>query len=420
MTDMTYKQSYYVHALSAQRSRRIAELCIDRKGRSASLIYDIGCAEGFQYDPLAHARDSSDVCIAYFENLTPEGYVLERLAPSWKEESYLAQLLEQLGSECAGQLVISRNKSLDQKEEHGELEPLSQEALDDISGLGDALMSYILDTGQCIAGAQPKCAAIFSAQEGKWYKPHDFSASTHILKFSEYTRMAENEFLCMSAARLLGIKACNCRLVAAKNPVLVVERFDRKVGPEGVIRYHMEDFCQLLGLGPRLKYRQLSPSTVAYITSWLRSHVDSFIDNRNEFARLLIYNYLIGNCDAHLKNYSVLYNDSGELNLAPAYDLICTSYYERYSRDMSMAYGTHRALDEIGTNDFDILAKDLQLTPDALKDLVYPIVSGLIDAVMRAGNGECGEVLVATDFLAEDLVDEFSPRINLMSKWLGV
>lgn len=69
--------------------------------------------------------------------------------------------------------------------------------------------------------------------------------------------MAENEFLCMSAVRLLGIKVSNCRHVAAKNPILAVERFDRKVGPKGVIRYHTEDFCQLLGLGPRLKYRQL-------------------------------------------------------------------------------------------------------------------------------------------------------------------
>lgn len=158
---------------------------------------------------------------------------------------------------------------------------------------------------------------------------------------------------------------------------------------------------------------------MAYSTSWLKSHVDSFNEKRNEFARLLIYNYLIGNSDAHLKNYSLLYTDTGEHDLAPAYDLVCTSYYERYSRDMSMAYGKHRALDEIGADDFDLLAKDLQLAPDALKNLSYPIASRLIDAVMRAGNGECGEVLVDTDFLAEDLADEFAPRIDVMSTWLG-
>lgn len=209
------------------------------------------------------------------------------------------------------------------------------------------------------------------------------------------------------------------------------QTFDRRVTGHEVYRLHQEDLCQAFGLSSAEKYTEFEGGTVNYIVEFLRDYAKDPLGDIKKFAKILIYNYLIGNCDAHLKNYSICYalntdkpsagqstTTAAQIKLAPAYDLVCTSIYERFSRDLAMRYGNKTDIDEIELADFDLLAKALHLQVDTIREMAEPIVSGLADAVMRAGYGEFDEVLDATAIVAEDLLEDFSPRIDKLMSWI--
>ena len=78
--------------------------------------------------------------------------------------------------------------------------------------------------------------------------------------------------------------------------------------------------------------------------------------------RLLIFNFLIGNCDAHAKNYAVLYNN-GIPSFAPAYDLLCTMVYETMSRCFAMSVGGESRMGMLKKEHFSAMAEECGLNP---------------------------------------------------------
>lgn len=134
----------------------------------------------------------------------------------------------------------------------------------------------------------------------------------------------------MSDCRLLLIEGCE--------PLLVIERFDRRVPPSGEAvtldgcevprRLHQEDFCQASGLRGTQKYE---PTRGNYLNRCgnviARSSSNPFGD-RADFLQRIYLDYFLGNCDNHLKNHSRLWSeDFAERSLAPVYDLTCTTVY---------------------------------------------------------------------------------------------
>ena len=106
-----------------------------------------------------------------------------------------------------------------------------------------------------------------------------------------------------------------------------VERYDRIQDKNGVIkRLHQEDFCQALGIMPELKYEREGGPSVAKCLELLQTYSAKPAADHLAFIKRLIFNYLIGNADAHAKNFSFLYKDQAP-TLAPAYDLLCTAIY---------------------------------------------------------------------------------------------
>ena len=110
---------------------------------------------------------------------------------------------------------------------------------------------------------------------------------------------------------------------------------DRLAG--GIVRrLHQEDFCQLLKCRPEIKYQDQGGPSVVECVRLLRdmhlpgSDVVSFVDR-------VVFNFIIGNGDAHGKNFSVVYRD-GRPRLAPQYDLICTTVYPQIGRKMAMKF----------------------------------------------------------------------------------
>lgn len=140
-----------------------------------------------------------------------------------------------------------------------------------------------------------------------------------------------NEYAMMTLARHAGIEVPEVRLVSrdalgeiphgvwgAESFAFAVRRFDR--GPERQL-IHIEDFAQVRGWYPEQKYRGKFESLAGYV---YRGH-DT--DSLREFARRLTFNALIGNGDAHLKNWSLIYRDKRRPTLSPAYDIVSTVPY---------------------------------------------------------------------------------------------
>jgi serine/threonine-protein kinase HipA len=147
-----------------------------------------------------------------------------------------------------------------------------------------------------------------------------------------FVQVPENEYAMMTLARAIGIDVPDVRLVAtdqigglpqglpeAFGQSLAVRRFDR---PRPHERTHIEDFAQVFDVYPENKYRRASYGNIARVL-WLETGEEGV----TEFTRRLTFNVLIGNADAHLKNWSIIYPDRRTPKLAPAYDFVSTMAY---------------------------------------------------------------------------------------------
>ena len=122
------------------------------------------------------------------------------------------------------------------------------------------------------------------------------------------------------------------------------------------------------------------------MNSLLLSRSVQFIDDRQKLARLILFNYLVGNCDAHAKNYSVMLGRTGSVMLAPAYDLLSTAVYDggfgaELSRGMGMRIGAHSNIDRVTAEDLALLAKSLGMSVVRLSQMACELAEVLPRAV---------------------------------------
>jgi serine/threonine-protein kinase HipA len=107
------------------------------------------------------------------------------------------------------------------------------------------------------------------------------------------------------------------------SPVYLIDRFDRIPDAQGWQRRHAIDACQLLGLDRSFKYSQGSLDSLAALANACRSPAVA----RSRLFGWLVFNVLVGNSDAHLKNLSFLVSHEG-IQLAPFYDLLSVASYD--------------------------------------------------------------------------------------------
>ena len=84
----------------------------------------------------------------------------------------------------------------------------------------------------------------------------------------------------------------------------------------------------------------------------------------------MIFNYLIGNNDAHGKNFSVMHKENGDIELAPAYDILCSSVYGELTQKMAMKIGNHYEADKILPRHFEQFANEVQISYTGLKKII--------------------------------------------------
>lgn len=277
-----------------------------------------------------------------------------------------------------------------------------------------------------LAGTQNKIGLAHNPNldfEHGWLRPKGLAATTHLLKTSYLRDLPEIEYLCMSAAAGCGIAVARTHLLALPTPTLAVERFDRNVnvvdGALKVERRHQEDLAQALSLTPGSKYAELPGGSAASIARLIRSKSVRPARDLAQFARTLLFCYAIGNCDAHLKNYSIALKASKRdveplIALTPTYDLVSTTRYPRFSRDLAVAIGGVRAIDDVDSAAPANLAKDLGITKAALQGFARDIDDNAVTAIDAAGAGAYGSVLDSTPHVADDLVEEMSPRLEVL------
>jgi serine/threonine-protein kinase HipA len=197
--------------------------------------------------------------------------------------------------------------------------------------------------------------------------------STHIIKvpLRSVEDMVANEAYCMALASAAGLVTAAAKPIAAGEAEgLLVHRYDRlrAESGKGVHRIHQEDFCQALGYRPEEKYQAHGGPGVAECATLIRAH--SAAPGADVFAFLdaLIFNLLIGNTDAHSKNYSLMLEGEESPRLAPFYDLLSTpTYGRRFNRKMAMKYGGEYRPERVRGRHLDRLAGDLGIPPRGVR-----------------------------------------------------
>jgi serine/threonine-protein kinase HipA len=310
-------------------------------------------------DPARLPRTSpahSVVVRDFFQNLLPEGKSLDVAAAVAKvTKGSLVGLLASLGAECMGALRIlptgveAPATSL-RAVTHKELSQRIRER---------PTMPFSVWDGKVrpsIPGYQDKVTLFVRGQE--WFLAEGTLASTHILKPEPVEQivagLTSNEFFCMRLAAACGLEAAKVQLRHMPEPVLMVERFDRRIvagnGNTGEIvdRLHVLDGCQALGLPVDAKYERLygSGRDVKHIRDGaslphffaLQQLSAQPLAQRQKLLRWAIFQVLIGNTDAHAKNLSFFAGLSG-VSLAPAYDLVSTFAMNREVIEDNFAMG---------------------------------------------------------------------------------
>lgn len=371
--------------------------------------------------PLCEETFAEERCRPYFEGLIPEGEARATLAAELGLDAndYLA-MLEACGRDCIGDVLIRREGD-DAASEQPSYEPLRGEALLAMFSTPEGVARENASSRLSLAGTQDKAGlAERPDAPGAWLRPHGLAASTHILKTSYLRDVPELEFVCMRAARACGVRVAEVSLHSYGRPVVAVRRFDRRVSIDGgrlvVGRLHQEDLAQALGVLPASKYAELRGGSLRTTSSLIRSASSRPIEDIRLLAELACFNYLVGNCDAHLKNLSLVWDEDG-MRLSPGYDLVSTTYFPRFKRELAMELGGQRDIDAVGPGNFRLLAEELGITERSLKEICARLTEVAPSSIMRAG--EEADALESTAMIAEDLLEDMAPRLNVLRQFVA-
>ncbi len=268
--------------------------------------------------------------------------------------------------------------------------PLLEIALSDIENYTKDL----LQKSNSVTGVQPKLSIDIEKGKGKqstrltivglWGK--------YILKppHSEYNEMPEIEDLSMKLAEVAGIKTAEHSLIRMKSGELayISKRFDRTKGG----KLHVEDFAQLLGVLTERKYS----SSVEQIGKRLLRFSSFPGNDLVTLFDLVLFCYLIGNADMHLKNFSLLRDEQDYIKLSPAYDLLATKLLVPLDKE-EFAITVNGKKSNLKRNDFDKLSISLGLT-EKTKVSIYKKYSSIYND---------WESIIVKSFASQSLKEEY-------------
>ena len=337
--------------------RKAGELSID-KGGAMHFAYAPDWLADETAPALSHAMPKQQelfkdhACKAVFGGLLPEETQRTAIARALGvSPDNPFRLLEALGGDVAGALAFLP-KDEEPLQDHSETtpEPLQENELAELLGRLPTVPMLAGEGGArlSLAGAQSKLPVVVTA-DGGIAIPRLGEPSTHLIKPEpdRFAGLAANEAFCLALARAVGIDAAHAewREVAGK-PLLLVERYDRMWIEGKTKRLHQEDFAQALGVPSNRKYAAEGGPTFRDSFALLRSAATRPAREVLKLADAAIFNLIIGNADAHAKNYSLLRRENGEVVLAPLYDLVATHMWKELSPKLAMRFGRAATLEE--------------------------------------------------------------------------
>ncbi len=302
-------------------------------------------------------------------------------------------LLDRLGGDVAGALQLLRPGEPLPKGDQG-LTPVTLDAAGLIRVL-DALPGRPLMAGEegmrlSLAGAQSKVPVVLD--DGAVALPGPDQATTHILKppIARFTGTTENEAYVMRLAAALGLDVAQVEpRVVRGRPFLLVERYDRTRDRNAVVRrIHQEDFCQALGVPSEAKYASEGGPGLKDCFDLLRRISTRPAVDVLKLLDAVIFNLIVGNADAHGKNFSILYDANGP-RLAPLYDLLATVAYPELSPKLAMRIGKRATLAEMDIKGWTAFAADAGLG----LPMIRRRVSEICKAVMARAEDVCREIM---------------------------
>lgn len=339
--------------------------------------------------PLRREAFSRRESRPFFEGLLPEESQRVAIAGALglSEENEF-RLLEALGGEVAGALSLwpESDKPPERRRGQTATKPLDDDALVDVL---ERLPARPMLAGQqglrlSLAGAQAKLPV--AVVDGAIALPAPGQPTTHILKppIARFQGATENEAFSMRLAHEIGLSvaAVDYRTVWDR-AFLLVKRYDRIIDETGEIkRLHQEDFCQALGFPSARKYAADGGPVFTDCFALVRSATTRPAREVLKLFDAAIFNLIIGNADAHGKNYSLLYKSTG-VEMAPLYDLLSTVAYPDLSPRLAMKIARRATLGELRPADWRRFAEETGLTEPYVKRRARELAEAANEAADR-------------------------------------
>lgn len=269
----------------------------------------------------------------YFENLLPDNdNIRQRLAKRFSTGSEAFRLLAEIGRDCVGALQILPDGESPPNTEAIQFEPLSDmQVAEHLAGTLTA-PGFTEDDDSfriSIAGAQEKTALLW--HEARWCRPLGATPTTHIFKLPmgqmpggiDLSTSVENEWLCHRLLQAFDIPVARAEMVQfGEMKALCVERFDRRWLADGrLLRLPQEDFAQVFGVPPDIKYESQGGPGIRLILDQLNGSSQAAIDRRDFFRTQVLF-WMLAAIDGHAKNFSLFIEPKGFYRLTPRYDVL--------------------------------------------------------------------------------------------------
>lgn len=370
--------------------------------------------------PLREAPFSQQEASPFFAGLAPEGNMKRLVAESIHSDRF-TNMLARLNNESIGGLVFSTENKIHNSGTYRKLSSAELRELRDRPRETSFAMG--MTSRLSLAGAQSKVSLYHQGDDPLhgWFMPNGVAPTTHIIKTPDdaFPLQTVNEALCLETAKQCGFDVAEWSLIPIESgePLLAIKRFDRVMDDKTPAtdelpqpkRLHQEDFCQATGLMPDMKYEPTGGNYLARCCETIQKVSDNPFGDRAYFLQSVFFDYLIGNCDNHLKNHSLLWSSSwSSVALSPLYDITCTTMYPQIYLEMGISLSPSRRIDEVAEADIGNAAKAAGISQKMgrgfYKELLNEITPALDKAERVVGKaGFSAEAHVVAEHIRHEL-----------------
>jgi len=334
--------------------------------------------------PLRAEPYPDDLARPFLSNLLPEGEIKRVIARRLQiSENNDFAMLKSIGGECAGAVSMLPSgqtptvkpgyRELKEEELHRVIIDLPRRPL--MAGEEGMRLS--------LAGAQNKLPIYMEGH--RIFIASGNAPSSHVLKppIKDLEDTVGNEAFCMSLAQSIGLAAPMGVIRHGLDRLFIITRSDRSRDRDGrLVRLHQEDFCQALGFLPEHKYESEGGPALPQCFGLLQEKSIRPAADRMALLRWTIFNFLIGNADAHGKNLAMLFTDRGPC-LAPFYDLICTQVYPDLTEKQAMKIGGENRPPWIQRKHWERLGKTVGIKPGFVLKTLQDMATSVMPSAQK-------------------------------------